>query len=520
MTNSSSKTKPNVLFILSDQHSAKITGYNGHPNVKTPRLDQMAKEGVRFDNAIVQNPICTPSRVSWLSGQYCHNHGYYGLEGPKPQHLPSLVSHFRENGYRTAAIGKIHCPEYWIEDQCDVFNEVAGTSRDGCPQYDAYIEKKGLSKLRREDLNARNPMGGQSLDGFANRLSYRDGMQGYTAQQSMDFMERCKGESEPFFLHMSFQSPHQVYCAAKEFWDIYEEEQIVLPENADWDLQKKAPNLIETSNNHREGKWVVNEPKTFEAGRLRKLRGYLACVSEVDHAIGEVLDFLKDNGLEENTIVVYASDHGDYACEHGIMEKAPGICSDAITRVPFIWQWPKKFSGGSVKKELMESVDLAPTLCELTGVPKMNTTDGHDITHLLTGGDGEVRDIAVCEFAWSKSVRKDKYLYVHYPKEMFIEEYPDGFGELYDLEHDPWEMNNLWFKAEYKSLVNEFKNDLLEWLIKTNRPVTVMTDLKDKIGQPGWTYRYGKCVARDGKVGHQEISSYRRSEDGVYTRYL
>lgn len=108
--------RPNVLFILSDQHNAKCLGHKGHPDVKTPCLDKLAAEGVRFDNAITQNAICTPSRICFISGQYAHNHGYYGLSGPNPDGLPTLFGHFRRHGYRTGAIGKIHCPEYWVED--------------------------------------------------------------------------------------------------------------------------------------------------------------------------------------------------------------------------------------------------------------------------------------------------------------------------------------------------------------------------------------------------------------------
>lgn len=92
--------RPNVLFILSDQHNAKVLGHKGHPVVRTPHLDRMAAEGVRFDTAICQNPICTPSRMSFLSGQYCHNHGYYGLSGPNPNGLPSILGHFRQAGHR------------------------------------------------------------------------------------------------------------------------------------------------------------------------------------------------------------------------------------------------------------------------------------------------------------------------------------------------------------------------------------------------------------------------------------
>ena len=119
-------TRPNILLLFSDQHHAKVLGHKGHPNVLTPHIDQLANEGVRFDNAITQNPICTPSRTCWLSGQYCHNHGYYGLSGPNPGGLPTLFGHLGKYGYRTGAVGKIHCPEYWVEDDVDFFVETTG----------------------------------------------------------------------------------------------------------------------------------------------------------------------------------------------------------------------------------------------------------------------------------------------------------------------------------------------------------------------------------------------------------
>ncbi len=117
---------PNVLFLISDQHNAKFLGCGGIVPVKTPNLDRLAREGVRFTSAVTNDPICTPSRTSYFSGQYVHNHGYYGLSGPSPGPLPNVLGHFRAAGYKTAAIGKIHCPMGWIEKDSDVFREVYG----------------------------------------------------------------------------------------------------------------------------------------------------------------------------------------------------------------------------------------------------------------------------------------------------------------------------------------------------------------------------------------------------------
>src|SRR5262249_53739663 len=152
-------------------------------------------------------------------------------------------------------------------------------------------------------------------------------------------------------------------------------------------------------------------------------------VTQTDHAVGELLAWLDDQGLAGDTIVVYTSDHGEFAGEHGIMEKAPGICSDAVTRIPFIWRWPGRIKAGHVAEEIVETVDFAPTLCALAGLEPLQTADGVVATPLLRGEAGPLHRVGVTEFAWSKSVRRGRYRYVHYPRDMFAAEYPDGFGE-------------------------------------------------------------------------------------------
>ena len=490
----------NILFILSDQHNAKVLGHKDHPDVQTPNLDRMAEEGVRFDNAVTQNPICTPSRMSWLSGQYCHNHGYYGLSGPRPKDLPTVLGHFRTAGYRTAALGKIHCPEHWVEADSDMFHETCGASVGGqSREYAAYLEERGLTEL--EDhvaLQEFGDRGRQSVDGRPSKVSYEDGQEGWIVRKATEFMEQCGRDNTPFFTHVSLPKPHQCYTPAQQFWDLYDEAELTLPPNADYEMVHKAPHLRLAAQQWREKEWPLFEPKTFEAGRLRKLHGYLGSVSHVDHAVGELLQWLDTSGLSENTIVIYSTDHGDYACEHGLMEKAPGICSDAITRIPMIWRWPGQFKAGHVATELVETVDMAHTLCSLTGVDVMETTDGKDISHLLAGKSGAVREVGVTEFVWSKSIRRGPYRFVYYPREMFAAEYPEGFGELYHLERDPWEMTNLYFDPEYAAVIADMQRELTDWLVTTTRFATKHPPVKDT--SPQRSLHYNNAVNCDGKV--------------------
>lgn len=502
--------RPNILFIISDQHNAKVLGHKGHPDVQTPHLDRLAAEGVRFDNAITQNPICTPSRMCFFSGQYCHNHGYYGLSGPNPRGLPTILGHFRRAGYRTGAIGKIHCPEYWIEDDCDRFSEVypeLAASRHA--EYEDYLlERKILQNRDDTFLQEQEQQIAQALDARASRLSYEDSPEGWIVRETMRFMEQCVAEGKPFFVQASLPRPHQIYAPSEPFWSMYDERKLTLPPNIEYDMSLKAPHLRRMVQHFETGSWTLFEPRTYEAGALRKLHGYLGCVSMVDHAVGELLAWLREKGLEEETIVIYTSDHGDYACEHGIMEKAPGICADAITRIPYIWRWPGHFPAGHVCSEIVEAVDLPTTLCALAGLDPLETSDGQDISHLLRGGAGAVHKVGVTEFVWSKSVRKGRYRYVYYAPEMFPEEYPQGgFGELYDLENDPWEMQNLYFKPEYAAVVQELKGDLLDWLITTTRPATVL-GVPNFDGEQAIT-RFYCSVNHDGKFHPNRLRSVR-----------
>ncbi|MEX1016048.1 MAG: sulfatase-like hydrolase/transferase [Phycisphaeraceae bacterium] len=505
---SSTPTRPNVLFIIADQHNAKVLGHQNHPDVHTPRLDALAKQGVRFDTAICQSPICTPSRVSFLSGQYGHNHGYYGLGGPRPHGLPSVLGHFRQAGYTTAAIGKIHCPAYWVEDDSDRFQEVDGTSIGGNPDYRQFLQQEGVLDAW-QNGEKRKGIYGQSMDGFCLPLTYRQSPEGWSVTQAVEFMDEAQAAGQPFFAHVSFPRPHQVYAPSREFWEMYDENTLTLPPNAEGGGTHKAPHMLEMAQEYRKNLgWVEFEPRTYEAGYRRKLRGYLGNVSMVDHAVGELLDHLDQAGLAENTVVVYTADHGDYAGEHGLIEKAPGICSDAITRVPLLWRWPGQVPAGQRREQIAELVDVPATLCALAGLEPMQTADGQDLSAILKDPAAEpVHRVGVTEHAWSKSVRRGQYRYVYYPREMFAEPYPEGFGELYDLEADPWEMRNLYFEPEHRETVARMHAELTDWLITTTRPVTT-----NCAHQPsGWQAlrRWGCSVNADGKIHPDNLRGLR-----------
>lgn len=456
----------NVLEVIIDQHQAAILGCEGHPQVLTPNIDRLASSGVRFTGAYTQNPICTPSRVCIFSGQYCHNHGYYGLSGPRPEALPSFFSHFRDQGYRTGGIGNLHTPNYprnWLETHLDLFDDTF-ESVDGRNRETRFYDKiRSLGLLEDEDFYLGQTHPELYMEGMPSRLPFELSQEGYCVEAAREFIDGCYGR--PFCLQVSLERPHEVFYPARRFWDLYRED-LDLPPTLNQDPSGRPPPFRAAFESfHR---WQGSlEPKTFEAAARRLWRGYLASITHVDHALGLLLDYLEETGLADRTIVVYHADHGGYSGTHGIQEKAPGICSEAVCRVPFVWRVPGVTPAGRACDGLVENVDLAPTFAALCGLPPMATVDGRDISPLLRGDEGAAaREVAVTENPWSKALRWDKWRFVHYQREMFGGE---DVGELYDLEADPEEATNLYGDPGHRAVVEECRRRLLEWLIGTTR---------------------------------------------------
>lgn len=500
--------KPNILFLFSDQHNARVMGCAGNPVVRTPNLDRLAGTGVRLDRAYAQSPICTPSRMCFLSGQYAHNHGYYGLMGPRPQQLPSLFSITRQAGYFNGIIGKIHTPAGWLGANCHWAEDLAGRDRpglgaDSAPEdidpYTAYLKARGLPEAQDQRFlpGETDP---SKLDACPSPLEFDDTSEGWIAGRSIAFMETARAKQQPFCLWMSMPRPHQAYAPAREFWDLYREIDIPLPPNADDSLAGRSLAARQTQERfHKRTDWMAVEPKEWEAARRRVLHGYTACVSQVDAAVGRVLDALDRAGLREKTIVVYSSDHGEFAGEHGLIEKAPGIGFHCVTRIPMIWSWPGSLPDGKTRSELVESIDFLPTICRLAGLPAPDWADGRDISGLLEKG-GAVRDYAFTEHPLSKTIQSERYKLTRYLPEM------NGgmpHGELFDHETDPWELKNRYMDPSLAPVRAELETALYEWLVRSTRARTVNPRTPASVpgGARAWPSDSGEpAYGKDGKV--------------------
>ncbi len=434
------EARPNILFLFSDQHNARCLSCAGHPEVQTPNLDRLAADGVRFSNAFAQNTICTPSRMSFLSSTYPSTHGYYGLYGHEPdQPLLSMFEHFRKQGYRTGALGKLHTPRYWIERECQyVYDEFI--------QHPSYLEGAGLYEQndnRAFHENARR--GGRSnlpLEHSCEWVLVKH-LRRFLHQQ-MEPADRAHEEA-PWMAWVSFARPHQPYTPSEPYASMYDPAAITLPPTGDGE----SPGWAE----------YRKDEKTLR----HNVAAYLGSISQVDAAVGLILDELEARGELDNTIIVYSADHGDHAGEHGLFEKKHGIRSRSICRIPMIVRYPEKVVCGRVSEEVVEAVDVFPTFCDLAELPVPRSVQGRSMLPLLGDKPEPIRTEAFTENMYRKSIATKEY--------RFVACVDDESDELYDQRADPWEQTNLIDDPAHRDVAERLGRRLRQRLAEARRPI-------------------------------------------------
>lgn len=441
------KQRPNVLWLMSDQHNANCSSYAGNPNINTPALDGIVADGVEFTQAFCNNPICSPSRISFITGQYPNHHRLLGnnhnmLDNHNPDTLACL---FRRYGYQTALIGKSHLIRAWDQDG---FEKIAYTdlcdADDNDPltsHYFKYLVDLGLA----DHYGEGSPKAGQkTLDGSAPAtLPYEHSIEHFTGEESLKFLQE-RDSSRPFFLKMSFQRPHDPITPAPEDFDMVNPDDVELPDNIADLFENRFASKPEFMRDYMANPGVYPMVPADRSKLQRALASYYALIMKIDQEIGRVISYLKETGQYENTIIFYTADHGDFAGEHGLFLKNFGIY-ESIHRIPFLLKWPG-CPQGSKYGELVESVDWYPTLCDLCNVPLPAGRDGRSLVQVLDGKVPELENV-ICEWDWAGgdrivAVRSKTHRLVYYPKEQT--------GELYDRVSDPGELNNLWGKPEAK----------------------------------------------------------------------
>ena len=449
-----STNQPNILMIIADQLTPLLTGAYGHPVVKTPHLDRLVGEGVRFDAAYTPCPLCAPARASLMTGKYVSTIGTYDNAAAFDSEEPTLAHYLAVAGYDTVLSGKMH---YIGPDQMHGLHRRLTT--------DIYPEEYDWLSLRNSD----NPPSydfaksytrkGVQVGQWSPHLEYDEETHfranAYLRAQGIaQQAARKKGQPrQPFFLMTSYHHPHDPFWPPKAWWDLYENEPVDIPEFPD--------NIEETFS--AMDRWHLHYhgcrkfPLLQDRDSLRVLRrAYYALVSYIDDKVGELLATLDQSGLMENTVVMFTSDHGDMLGEKGMVQKRSFY--EWSSRIPFILRFPDQLFAGRVIGEPISLIDVLPTVCEIAGIRDYLPVDGKSVMALVSGEESTPRQIfseyhSNGVYTTCFMIRRGpyKYIYIHGEED-----------QLFNLEDDPGETHNLIGQPPVADIATDLKRRILE----------------------------------------------------------
>lgn len=446
--------KINVLFIAADDLNCDISAY-GVSQVKTPNLDRLAKMGVQFNNAYCQQPLCGPSRASIMSGMRPNTSGnctnYDELRGRIPD-MVTLGQFFINKGYYSGRVGKL----YHYNNPSEI-----GTNGHG-DDAQTWLERfnpMGIDKTHRDSIicygkakiNGKNSKLGISMSWWNPESKDEEHTDGMVANKAIQMIEEHK--DDPFFIGVGFFNPHCPYVAPKKYFDLYDLNEIKMQDitEAKEDL-KDVPDMAIRRDTKA---WPYYfKGITTEQAKQCKL-AYYASVSFVDAQIGRLLDALEDNNLMDNTIIVFFSDHGYFLGEKGLWYKRKAF--ERSARVPLMVKVPKGVAGRTCNN-IVELLDLYPTIVDYAGFPVPEALDGSSMRPLLTEKVGKWKDFAITQVhheadAQGYSIRNRRWRYTEWNK-------GEAGRELYDHENDTEEITNLANDAKYNILMDSLSREI------------------------------------------------------------
>lgn len=477
--------KPNIIFIMSDDHAANAIGAYGSKINQTPNLDRIANEGMRFDHCYVTNSICTPSRAAILTGTHNHINRVTTLHTHIDNRMPHVAKHLKQGGYQTAIVGKWHLGEGPKHNPTgfDYWSVVPGQGDYHMP---TFIEADGR----------------KVEDGYVTDV---------TTDKCLDWLNN-RDEEKPFFLMCHHKAPHRPWDPKPEHRELYQDD-FEVPETFDDDYANRAKAALEAKMRigedmtygdldlvqlpeevRQRGTWsisnkVPSDPEglvlrcsvtgkayTFDSAEELKrfkynryIRKYVQCVHSIDENVGRLLDWLDEKGLAENTMIIYTSDQGFYLGEHGWFDKR--FIYEESFQMPFLVRFPKEIKAGSVNTDMVSNVDFAPTWLDIAGLTIPNFVQGRSIRPLTQGNTPEDwTDIAYHRY-WMNNddihearahygIRSHEYKLVYWYNDPLGEEgaredHLPPEWELFDLKKDPLELFNCHADPPYAEVVQD-----------------------------------------------------------------
>lgn len=444
-----SADRPNIVFIITDDQRFDYLGCMGHPVLKTPNIDRLAHEGAIFKNFFVVTPLCSPSRASFLTGQYPHahkiiNNDRIGLDAISHT-LVTFPRVLRESGYETAFIGKWHM----------------GSDDSRRPGFDRWLSFRGQ---------------GVYIDGVVNddgkELQLTGNMTDYLNDQAAAFV--AKPHDKPFAMYLAHKAVHRPYLPPARFDALYADYKFKPPENpkSDAEGKKALTRKVDEKVDVLRMEGAIPEPAEPRRGRGNTpqeiVRDQLRCIAAVDEGVGRILGALEKSGQLDNTIIIYTSDNGYLMGEHGLFDNKRWAYEESI-RVPFIVRYPKLIKGGSVVEAMVLNIDVAPTLLELANAKPITKLHGKSFVPQMKNPAAPGRASFLAEYFLEKvgprvqdwqAVRTDRWKYIHYPT-------LEGMDELYDVQADPHEWKNVINEPDVRSTLEELRAEMKRQLAET-----------------------------------------------------
>jgi N-acetylglucosamine-6-sulfatase len=424
----------NVIFILTDDHRYDAMGFMGHPFLETPNMDALASQGVHLKNAFVATSLCSPSRASILTGLYTHKHRVIDNNRLVPEGTIFFPQYLSQAGYATAFIGKWH---------------MGGHNDDPRPGFDHWVSFRGQG-----NYFAPNPNYTVNVDG--ERKPQDKYITDFLTDHAVDWLD-TQTDEKPFFMYLSHKAVHANFTPAKRHEGRYADVELNLPTGAEVTASKNAPRWVRDQKNSWHG---IDFAYHSDKGLDYLYRRYCETLLGVDESIGRVMQKLKDKGMYDDTLVIYMGDNGFMFGEHGLIDKR--VSYEASIRVPMMMQCPELFQGGTVVDQVVGNIDVGPTVLEAAGLKTPDYMDGKSFLPLPNHPEMDWRDAFLYVYYWEKNfpqsptqfaLRTDRYKYITY------------YGlwdtdELYDLQKDPDELNNLIAVPEMKKTAKELEERL------------------------------------------------------------
>ena len=416
--------RPNILLIMTDQHNPHIVGYAGNKWVDTPTLDELAQKGVAFTSAYCNSPLCVPSRMSFLTGRYPHNCSAWDNQSMIDPSYPTIPSWLSQHDYITASVGKMH---FRGKDQHHGFQE-----RPYGDLVDTPILIHQPDPPDTADGRAQSHAVGRFPFAGVSKIPESMQQDRVVTQESLAWLLDYTSENndQPWFFTASYYRPHFPLTAPRRYIQKYLSKNIPYPS-----LPEDYPDQL-----HPHDKFIVDDFNLtkFDSSQLQQaLSAYYACVNYVDDLIGELLRQLKDAGCLENTYVIYTSDHGDMAGEHGLWWKRTYY--EASAGVPLI------VTGADITPQAtnntpVELVDLFPTICDWAGIEHPEGLDGESLVPLLNGKPEQRQKRQVLSELLG-GARQSQFRMIRGDKWKVVE-FPDASPRLFDMENDPDETHD------------------------------------------------------------------------------